>query len=49
MKSYYQSCIELFDRWYSSAGHWIYPSRAEAMMQWMRRGIDGLPKYPDVI
>lgn len=45
-KTYYEKSVEMFDKWYSTSGHWIYASRAEAMIQWLRRGIEGLPTHP---
>ncbi len=37
--------MKRFDEWFSSTGHWIYASRAEALATWMERGIEGLPEY----
>lgn len=32
-----------FERWFATAGHWAYSSRAHAVRTWLARGIDGLP------
>ena len=39
--------IEQFQRWYSSTGHWIYDTRAEAAKTWVERGINTLPRAPE--
>ena len=38
--------IEIFMKWYSTQGHWIYPTRAAALSTWTTRGIDNLPDAP---
>lgn len=37
---------ERFIRWFSSAGHWIHDTRADAARAWMERGISTLPDAP---
>jgi hypothetical protein len=38
--------IELFMKWYSQSGHWIYSSRGHALNTWATRGIENLPDAP---
>lgn len=39
--------IESFKRWFSSTGHWIYDTRAEAAKTWIERGITTLRNAPE--
>jgi len=40
-----QEKAEAFKAWYSSNGHWVYDSRAEAIRVWRERGITGRPQH----
>jgi len=37
--------MEMFDQWYKSTGHWVYPTREKALKVWQTRGIENLPDY----
>ena len=39
------SNLERFNKWYSTSGHWIYQTRAEALHVWQTVGIEGLPNF----
>lgn len=41
--------IEIFKVWFSTSGHWIYPSRAAAVNTWANRGIENLPDAPQAV
>ena len=41
--------IDLFTKWYSQSGHWIYSSRAHALTTWATRGIENLPDAPKAV
>jgi hypothetical protein len=41
--------IEIFTKWYSTQGHWIYPTRGAALTTWATRGIDNLPDAPKAV
>jgi hypothetical protein len=36
-----------FDYWFNWHGHWIYPSKDDALRIWKTRGIDGLSDYQE--
>jgi hypothetical protein len=37
--------MEMFNQWYKSTGHWVYPTREKALKTWQTRGIENLPDY----
>lgn len=37
--------LAAFDRWFDRFGHWMYETREQALDQWKRFGIHGLPRY----
>jgi hypothetical protein len=41
--------IEIFTRWYSQSGHWIYSTRSHALNTWATRGIENLPDAPRAV
>lgn len=41
-----QQRVEDIKRWYSSTGHWVYDTRAEAVETWITRGIEGKASAP---
>ena len=41
--------IEIFKRWFSQSGHWIYPNRAAALITWSTKGIENLPDAPNAV
>lgn len=42
-----QERVESIKRWYSSTGHWVYDTRAEAAETWITRGIEGKSSAPE--
>lgn len=35
--------LAIFDQWYIWHGHWLYPTREQALTVWLTRGIENLP------
>jgi hypothetical protein len=40
-----QQRAEVFRRWFSSTGHWVYDLRAKAVATWRERGIVNMPDH----
>lgn len=41
--------IDIFKKWFSTQGHWIYPTRGAALTTWATRGIENLPDAPKAV
>jgi hypothetical protein len=35
--------LPIFEQWYQWNGHWLYPTREQALAVWLTRGIENLP------
>lgn len=39
--------IERFKNWFNRHGHWMYDTKSDALDQWVRTGINSLPRAPE--